>query len=343
MNPVFNRTLKGASRSGRRRTAQRGAAILTAMLTVTLVATFASAALWQQWRSVEIEAAERSRMQSSWVLTGSLDWARLILREDARSAGGADHLAEPWAVPLQEARLSTFLAADATGATDAGTDTENVFLSGQIVDQQSLLNVSNLLESGRINEKGLLSFRRLFEVLGLPATQLDALAENLRLASDLGVDSRSGGQAPLMPQQVEHLVWLGLPAETVAILQPYVTVLRGSGTSVNLNTASAEVIYAAVHSFTMADAQQVVALRSQTHFRNLEDAVKAWPQHAEGLRSGRVGVSSQFFEVRGRLRIDKQIVEERSLVQRNGLDVRVVQRQRGTADPSTVAQDAVRR
>jgi hypothetical protein len=54
---------------------------------------------------------KRSRVQSAWVLTGALDWARLILREDARS-GGADHLGEPWAVPLQEARLSTFLAAD---------------------------------------------------------------------------------------------------------------------------------------------------------------------------------------------------------------------------------------
>jgi len=88
---------------------QTGAALLMAMLTVTLVATFASAAMWQQWRSVEVETAERSRVQASWVLTGALDWARLILREDARS-GGADHLAEPWAVPLQEARLSTFLA-----------------------------------------------------------------------------------------------------------------------------------------------------------------------------------------------------------------------------------------
>ena len=31
---------------------QRGAALLAAMLTVTLVATFASAALWQQFRSL---------------------------------------------------------------------------------------------------------------------------------------------------------------------------------------------------------------------------------------------------------------------------------------------------
>jgi hypothetical protein len=79
-----------------RRTRQQGAAILMAMLTVVLVATLASAALWQQWRAVEVESAERTRAQSSWVLTGALDWARLILAEDARK-GGADHLSEPWA------------------------------------------------------------------------------------------------------------------------------------------------------------------------------------------------------------------------------------------------------
>src|SRR5690349_432359 len=122
---------------------EAGAALLAAMLTVSLVATFAAAALWQQWRSVEVEAAERARVQSSWILTGALDWARLILREDARS-GGADHLAEPWAVPLEEARLSSFLAAQSGGTSDAtsGTDADNVFLSGQVSDQQALLNVN---------------------------------------------------------------------------------------------------------------------------------------------------------------------------------------------------------
>ena len=57
--------------------------LLAAMLTVTLVATLATAALWQQWRAVEIEAADRSRVQAGWILTGAMDWSRLILREDA--------------------------------------------------------------------------------------------------------------------------------------------------------------------------------------------------------------------------------------------------------------------
>ncbi|TNF54025.1 MAG: general secretion pathway protein GspK, partial [Burkholderiales bacterium] len=33
---------------------QKGAALLLAMLTVTLVASLAAAALWQQWRATEI-------------------------------------------------------------------------------------------------------------------------------------------------------------------------------------------------------------------------------------------------------------------------------------------------
>ena len=103
-------------------TPQRGAALLAAMLTVALVATFAAGALWQQWKSIEVEGAERQRTQARWLLTGALDWARVILREDARAGDASaptDHLAEPWAVPLQEARLSSFLAAlpDGTGNT----------------------------------------------------------------------------------------------------------------------------------------------------------------------------------------------------------------------------------
>lgn len=309
---------------------QRGAAILTAMLTVTLVATFAAAAMWQQWRAVEIEAAERARVQASWVLTGALDWARLILREDSR-AGGADHLAEPWSVPLHEARLSTFLAAQTGGGASDVTDADNVFLSGLVSDQQALLNVNNLLEAGRISESGFRSFQRLFELLGLPASELNRMAENLRFASDISTDNRSATQAPLMPQQVEQLVWLGLSPATVDALAPYVTVLPAR-TPVNLNTASAEVIYAAVNGITQADAQELVARRSMAPFRGIADASAALPGHGSALTEGTVGVSSRFFEVRGRLRMDQLVVEERSLVQRDGLDVRTLRRQRGVVD-----------
>lgn len=304
---------------------QSGAALLAAMLTVSLVATFAAAALWHQWRSVEVERAERSRVQSAWILTGALDWARLILREDF-NADRTDHLAEPWAVPLQEARLSTFLAADPSNNTDTG-DADNVFLSGDISDLQAKLNLAALVQAGSIQPRWLETFQRLFDVLGLPQSQLSALAENLRFASDISVDNRNAARAPLLPQRVEQLVWLGLPAETVAALEPYVTVLPSASTKVNVNTAPAEVIYAAGRSLTLADAQRLVAERERQHFRNVADAQARIPGSTLDLSS--VSVDTQFFEVRGRLRIDDVVIEERSTVQRTGTTVRVLQRERG--------------
>jgi general secretion pathway protein K len=319
---------------------QRGAAILMAMLTVTLVATFAAAALWQQWRSVEVESAERSRIQSAWILTGALDWARLILREDARANPGVDHLAEPWAVPLEEARLSTFLAADRNTAADPNSEAENTFLSGQIIDQQSLLNVNNLAVRGVLSPVWLVRFQRLFDLLGLPQSQLNSLTENLRFASDLNADNRSSPQARLVPTRVEQLVWLGLPLETVAALQPYITVLPASDVKVNLNTAGAEVIYAAVNGITMADAQRLVAEREQAHFRTLAGAQQLMPQHTAALTEGTVGVGSSYFEVIGRLRLNELIVQERSLVSRNGTVVNTLYRERGVADATALSQAA---
>lgn len=319
-----------------------GAALLTAMLTVALVATFAAAALWQQWRSVEIEGAERSRVQSAWILTGALDWARLILREDRNRF---DHLGEPWAVPLQEARLSSFLAAQGNTATDAGGEVMDAFLSGTVIDLQSLLNVNNLVEAnGSPSKQGLESFARLFEVLGLPQAQLGRLAENLRFAADTSAANQSSPLAPLRPQRVEQLVWLGLSPETVAALRPYVTLLPRR-TAVNLNTAGAEVIYASAHQLTMADAQLLVGARERTPFRTHGDASKLLAGGAAALPEGQdfVSVGTQFFEVRARLRLDQLVVEERSVLEREGQRIWVLQRERGSGNGAAVSQSALKR
>ena len=324
---------------------QRGAALLAAMLTVALVATFAAAALWQQWRSTEVEAAERTRVQSAWILTGALDWARLLLREDGR-AGGPDHLGEPWAVPLQEARLSSFLATDGNTTTDNGTEVLEAFLSGQVIDMQSLLNVNMLVdEQGQVSEIDVRSFRRLFELLGLPQSQLDKLVENLRFASDTSASNRSGSLAPLVPLRMEELVWLGLPVATVAALQPYVTVLPArNGTPVNLNTAPPEVIYASVEGLSMADAQRLAAARERKPFRTTAEAQQAigGPEAMAVPGQTHVGIASSYFEVRARLRLDQLVTEERSLVRRPAgtLEVTVLQRERGIADPTALAQAA---
>lgn len=317
----------------------QGAALLAALLTVALVATLAAAGLWQQWRAIEVETAERARMQAGWVLTGALDWGRMILREDARG-GVVDHLAEPWAVPLQEARLSSFLAANRDTTTE-GTDVDNAFLSGDITDLQSRLNVMNLLDGTRLSDSGLRSFQRLFEQLGLPPTQLALLAENLPLAATPNSPDGAGRPVPLMPLRPSDLGWLGLSPATVSALQPYVTVLP-SRVPVNLNTASAQVIYAAIPGSSLAEAQQLVAARGRSHFRTIADATRLLGEDASPAEA-LVSVGSSFFEIHGRLRLGDTVVEERTVVHREGLSVRPLQRERGALLTATAtSQEAGR-
>ena len=314
--------------------AQRGAAILTAMLTVVLVASLASATLWQQWRSVEVEAAQRGRIQAAWILTGAQDWARLILREDARK-GGADHLAEPWAVPLEEARLSTFLAADRTNAQSTD-DTDEAFLSGQIIDLQSRLNVTNLVQNGQVDKLSEQAFARLFELLNLPANELAAMTDTLlraQMASLVpGAPSSTPtlGDAPLLPGDTDQLAWTGLSLPTLAALRPFITLLPVR-TPVNLNTASAEVIYACVPAFDQANAQALMRARNVTHLATLAEALKAGRNEAAQFDGNQHSVASKFFEVRGNLRTGQTVVQEQSVVQRDGLMVKTLWRKRGVA------------
>jgi general secretion pathway protein K len=255
--------------SGLKPSRQSGAALLMAMLTVALVATLASAALWQQWRAIEVESAERSRVQAGWILQGALDWARLILAEDGRK-GGSDNLTEPWSIPLEPARLSTFLAADRSDALLAD-QSSSAFLSGQMVDLQSRLNVRNLIVADKVHGPTRDAFVRLFNALNLPRQELDAMVSALLLAQQAGNASQGPAvQAPLMPQVLEQLVWLGLSPGSIVQLRPYATVLP-EFTKVNLNTASAVVLRAVVSDLDMAGAQQLVQKRDNKPWDTLDE------------------------------------------------------------------------
>ena len=357
---------------------EAGAALLTAMLTVTLVATLAAAALWQQWRAAEIEAAERARAQAGLVLIGALDWSRLILREDARASGaggGTDHLAEPWAVPLEEAKLTTFLTAEKNIASDSLEGLPEAFLSGRIVDAQSKLNVLNLVNGGKPVAASVATFTKLFQLLNLPAGEVARLTQNLQqalpanasvpdpantpagaaaaaagsLAGTAGnSNANTGGGAatdsgaasanvPLVPQRTAQLVWLGLSPATVAALEPYVTVLPVR-TPLNLNTASAEAIFASLPSLDLAGAKRLVETRGRSYFKTVADANLLIPQSTDKFATEQHSVSTRFFEVQARLRIDKTWVEEQTLLQRDTLDVRMVWRERGAGATPTAAK-----
>ena len=290
---------------------QSGAALLTAMIIVTLIATLAASMVWQQWRAVQVEAAERARTQSTWILSGALDWARLILREDQRNdqrKGRVTDLTEPWAVPLAEARLSTFLAADKDNNTDDGG--VEAFLSGSISDAQGRYNLNNLIDQNKIVTSEVDVLRALCSTLGIDTGVADRIAKGL-----LDANAGTTANAPLLPKMVSQLTWFGVDAASVAALEPYVVLLQsGIATPVNINTAPREVLSAVIKGNDVATSERILQVRQRTPFKSIEDFKKQFP--TLDTTSAKLDVGSDWFEVRGRLRLADRILEERSLVQR---------------------------
>ena len=315
---------------------QRGAALLTAMIIVTLVATLAAAMVWQQWRAVQVESAERARVQAAWILSGALDFALLILREDQKTHAGYTALTEPWATPLEESRLSTFLAVDKSNADDG----PEAFLSGNITDAQSRYNLRNLVA---LNQKTsqleivateLATLGKLCETANIETGVAQRIAAGMRAA--VAADSPPGGTtsatgtaaAPLLPRSIEQLTWLGVDAGSIQALRPYI-VLLPEVTALNVNTASREVLAAVVDRLDVSSAERLVQVRQRTPFKNLEEFRKQAGLAADTLPT-HIDVKSSYFEVRARLRLIDRVLIERSLVQRspNGPTSKVLQRER---------------
>lgn len=296
---------------------QRGAALLTAMIIVTLVVTLASSMVWQQWRAVQVEVAERARAQAAWILSGALDFAKLILREDLKS-NRPTALTEPWATPLAEARLSTFLAVDKSNADDG----PEAFLSGSISDAQARYNFTNLINQGKVDPQELAALERLCQAVGIETSVAQRIADGLRDATS----PQAGANAPLLPQTVAQLSWLGIDAASIKALEPHVVLLPVM-TAVNVNTASREVLVAAIKGLDLATAERILQVRQRTPFRDLQTFTAQVSSLAP--LTAKLGVKSSFFEVHGRLRLADRVLAERSLVRRqpNG-QIDVIRRER---------------
>jgi general secretion pathway protein K len=312
-------------------TSQRGAALLLAMLIMTLVTTLAAGMVWQQWRAIQVEAAERGRTQAAWILLGALDWARLILREDAREnqRGNTpvDHLGEPWAVPLAEARLSSFLAADRDNNSVAENDSLDAFLSGSITDAQSRWNLRRLIDG---QGKPVPAEFKVLQILCGSAGATGDCADRIAGALAKALAPAGGGTAAaITPQKMSQLAWLGIDADTIKRLEPWVDILPES-TDININTAPAEVIAAAVDGMSLGNAQRLVQDRQRKEIRDLNaPATRAYfPGGSQQQTPAGIGLSSRFFYIQGRLRLEERVLEERSLVERQNLEIKVRSRER---------------
>jgi general secretion pathway protein K len=299
----------------------RGAAVVTALLVVTLAVVVVSGMLWRQ--QVQIRSVENQRLvaQAAWIERAAVDWARLILRDDQRRSR-VDHLGEPWAVPMAETRLSDFLGAGLR--TDQAGETS--FLSGRILDAQARFNLANLVlwsasaegRAATVDPVALATYRRLLQTLGLNPALAEPTARFL-LDAERG-SAGSGRQAPRPLDGVGDLLAIpGYSPELIRTLSPFVVVLP-ERTPVNANTADAEVLAAVIDKLPLDRARELVRQRDRAYFNNLGDLQSQLsavaPQADTDAGSGALDVRTHYFLIYGLVRHERANRLQVSLIHR---------------------------
>jgi len=294
------------------RPAQRGAALIMALLVVALATTLSSMMIWRQdvWlRQVE---TQRDLAQTRLIAGAGIQWARAVLAYDARTSS-FDHAGEAWTVKVPPSRV------------------EGGEIGGEMTDEQGKWNLNNLLSAdGTISQKEQEVFRRLLRLLQLPPVLASTLADWLDADSVASPDGAEDDyylalsppyrSANRLLSDVDGLLRVrGFDAGVVERLRAHVTALPGYH-RVNMNTASAMVLAALVPDLSLSEVQQLLVLRKNIPFRDFADFRTRLPRPEIAADSAQLDTRSRYFSVRIRARYERTSVATEALLDRQGID-----------------------
>ncbi|MBT8135464.1 MAG: type II secretion system minor pseudopilin GspK [Gammaproteobacteria bacterium] len=243
---------------------QSGVALITAILIVALATIWVSSIVWLDHLQQRRVASLVLHDQATLYALGAESWAHDILQLDLEN-GPTDHLSEEWAIPLPPLPV------------DGGQ------IQGSLEDMQGRFNVNNLVTAnGTPDEIALDIFRRLLESLQIdPAIAmyvLDWVDPDVDTSFPDGAEDDvytsmippyRTGNGP-MTSITELRAIKGIAPEIYAALAPHVAALP-IGTTININTATAEVLAALSDRISLFDAQSMADGRIDAPFDSLEE------------------------------------------------------------------------
>ncbi|CAI8783550.1 Type II secretion system protein K [Pseudomonas sp. IT-93MI4] len=297
---------------------QQGMAIISALLIAAVVAVIAAGMLTRQSVSTRALEADQQRVQGRWVLHGGLEISRQLLW-DARQRDPLTRLDQPWAQRL-----------NAQG------------FEGRLEDEQGKFNLRNLVANERVDEAQVQAFQRLCELIGIsaglsqrisqrvigsyPYLLNPQIAENTtsKNAFDSGrATSPNASRKPQNPKlpmlrSVDDLRSVeGVNDAVIGKLAPYLTVIPAT-TWLNGNTATAPVLAAYVPGLSLERAQALINERDAGRwFINRGDFVNRLRMPNLELTSVKVGITSDWFRLRGEARCDQRRVSLDALLHRS--------------------------
>lgn len=308
---------------------QNGAAVVMALFIVVLCTLAVAPLIWNLFATAKTISVAAARDQADAVSRSGVDWARVILREDAR-VSTTDTLTEPWAVPLAESRINEGLLRKDENISEA--DDREVVLTGRIEDAQGRFNLRNLGADNPRQQMWNEGFTKLCDLLGVPADQRNLLTQTLsNMFMPQVSNPEEQGINPDSPPIVAALRWeefrgkYGITEETWNQLRPYVVILPRAS-ALNANTASAEVLFAVVEEMSFSDAQRVLAQRERVTFRTVAD-VRAAVNANVTINNDLITVNSNYFLVEGTAQVEEALIRTRALLERRDQRVFVMWRQ----------------
>ena len=222
------------------------------------------------------------------------------------------------------------MAVDKDNNADVDLD---AFLSGKITDAQSRFNLRGLVDdAGKVQPLQLAALQRVCVAAGLPDDTAARVAQALSTVfTPAGQENAAGvrvnpATVALRPGRFSDLTWLGIEASILANLERWVDYLP-QATPVNVNTASAQAILAAIDGIDLGTAQRLVETAKNEPFKVLENVKSRLPKDTV-LEPTRLSVNSSWFIVEGSMRLQDRVLRERSLVVRRDGRVDVVRRER---------------
>jgi general secretion pathway protein K len=268
---------------------QRGIAMVTAVMIVAIAAVIAAQIAFAQQIWMRQLENTFDRGATDWLRRGALHWASTAIVDDTLKNNTVDHLGEPWAMGLP------------TLPVEGGT------IRVSVEDAQGRFNLNNLVRNNVGYPADIAVLQRLLQELKLDPSIVHALVDwidpdnNASPGGAEDIDYLNGeppyraADRPLASVEELRLV-RGFDAKTVATLAPFVTVLPLATATVNVNTASPELLAALVPGLALADAQRIAEERLTKPFNNVAEFTGRLPPGVL-LPSGCCGVSTVYFLV----------------------------------------------
>lgn len=297
-------------------------ALITVLLVVSL-ATIAAVAMASR-QQLDIRRAENllDADQADLYAQGAEQWAEQLLARDAKRSQ-VDTLGEDWAKTLPAIPV------------------EGGAIAGSMDDLQGRFNINSLYADGKVNTVALARFRRLlaeFELdPELSAAVIDWLDPNIDPTFPGGAEDNAylAGEQPYraadgpMVSPSELLRVKGFTYDGYAKLAPFICALPVA-TSINVNTAPAEVLMTLADGLSKADGDALVSERGTDGYKDVNSFLQSKILAGKGVAADGLSVSSSYFLLKTNVLVGRIKLRRQSVIRRDNTGkVSVIMRAQG--------------